>query len=107
MERRGEIGSLETLKNELLLSIFDDKINWCLREAATITKGVILNIEYINTEEYLVFLKLVFSEFSKLMLNYHSISRWFVKFDPSETTCFLQTEWEEDILCASETLTSQ
>lgn len=52
----------------------------------------------MKKETFLEFLAELSDKFSKLMANYHLISRWYVKFDPSESTNFLQTDWNENIL---------
>ncbi|EAR87862.2 coiled-coil protein, putative (macronuclear) [Tetrahymena thermophila SB210] len=101
LEQKKEIVLLETLKSNILIQISDEIIQEAVQKFVLLEnydeENIIFVLNYIPKENFLPFLEEIFSKFTKLMVNYHYISRWFVKNDSNESNLILSTDWSQKL----------
>ncbi|KAL4476156.1 hypothetical protein ABPG74_009889 [Tetrahymena malaccensis] len=101
LEQKKEIVVLETLKSNILIQISDEIIQEAVQKFVLLEnydeENIIFNLNYIPKENFLPFLEQIFAKFTKLMVNYHYISRWFVKNDSNESNLILSTDWSQKL----------
>ncbi|KAL4499693.1 hypothetical protein ABPG72_017233 [Tetrahymena utriculariae] len=101
LEQKKEITLLETLKSNILIQISDEIIQEAVQKFVLLEnydeENIIFNLNYIPKQDFLPFLEQIFSKFTKLMINYHYISRQFVKNDSNESNLILSTDWSQKL----------